>query len=218
MKFIPVLFTLLVLVCLLSGCVESFFNFPTTYESHPTKITYTIFYGYAVNCSGSGRYEINYDCDIPDVLLGNYDYSILYRNDFKILDMVNNSFIRWNVSGDDETFFELGLSVDVVAQSFLIQDLNGEGSLSIEELKSNYPVIVDKYLQAQSNNDIVLIDPFDPNIIDVAQNIADLAGTDDSFLLAKEIFSWFSKNTVYKIHDGIGSVQPAAAAPVHPGA
>ncbi len=41
----------------------------TTYESHPTKISYKIKYGYFINSTGSGNYEIKYDCDIPEVLL-----------------------------------------------------------------------------------------------------------------------------------------------------
>lgn len=193
-----------------SGCIDSIFDFPTTYESHPVKISYTISYGYVATCTGSGRYEINYDCDLPDILLGNNDYNILYNQDYKLINIINNSFVRWNISGDDESTYNLGISADVIVQSFIVRDLSGEDASSVQQIKISYPDILDKYSNIQSNGELLLIDPSDPNIKRIAQDIVDLSESDNSFLLAKDIFIWFSDNTDYNVHNDVNGVQPAA--------
>ena len=57
---------------IISGCLD-YLNInsgKTIYESHPTKVSYTIDYGYNVNCIGIGDYNIKYNCDKPEVLIG----------------------------------------------------------------------------------------------------------------------------------------------------
>ncbi len=209
-KIIPILTVVLLLVPIFSGCIDSLFNIPTTYEAHPTKISYTIRYGYIVTCTGTGKYEITYDCDIPEVLQGISSYHPLYAQGFKVITFVNNSFLHWNISGDDETTYELGITASVVAQSFLVSDLSGADALTVQEVNTLYPIISKKYLQMQSNGSARLIDPANSNIKRIAQNVVDEAETDNSFLLAKALFLWLKENTAYQIHSDIGSVQPAA--------
>jgi len=91
---------LLILIMSTSGCLEYFdFGGGTTYESHPTKVRYIISYGYKVNCSGTGKYTIHYDCDLPEILLGSVSTEILHPQDYESISLVNNSAIRWNISG-----------------------------------------------------------------------------------------------------------------------
>ena len=209
-NLIPILTIVLLLVPIFSGCIDSFLDFPTTYEAHPTKISYTIRYGYNVTCTGTGKYTVTYDCDIPEVLQGIPSYHPLYAQDFEVVTLVNNSFLSWNISGDDETTFELGITATVVAESFLVSDLNGANAVAVQELSTLYPTVSKKYLQMQSNGSALLIDPANANIKTIAQNVVDEAETDNSFILAKELFLWLKENTEYKIHKRDGSVQPAA--------
>lgn len=208
-NLIPLLTIVLLIVPIFSGCIDSFLDFPTTYEAHPTKISYTIRYGYNVTCTGTGKYTVTYDCDIPEVLQGIPSYHPLYAQGFKVVPLVNNSFLSWNISGDDETTFELGITATVVAESFLVSDLNGADAVAVQEISTLYSIIANKYLQEQSNGSALLIDPADANIKTIAQNVVDEAETDNSFILAKELFLWLKENTEYKTHKRDGSVQPA---------
>jgi len=209
-NLIPILTIVLLLVPIFSGCLDSFLDFPTTYEAHPTKISYTIRYGYNVTCTGTGKYTVTYDCGIPEVLQGIPSYHPLYAQGFEVVTLVNNSFLSWNISGDDETTFELGITATVVAESFLVSDLNGANAVAVQEISTLYSIIANKYLQEQSNGSALLIDPANANIKTIAQNVVDEAETDNSFILAKELFLWLKENTEYKIHKRDGSVQPAA--------
>jgi transglutaminase-like putative cysteine protease len=209
-NLIPILIIVLLLVPIFSGCIDSILDFPTTYEAHPTKVSYTIHYGYTVTCTGSGTYEVNYDCDTPDVLKGVVSYHQLYALEFDNIVLVNNTFLRWNLSADDEATYELGITASVVAESFLVSDLTGVDAKTVQEIAVMYPDITTKYLQEQSNGSVLLIDPTNANIKIIAQNIVDEAETDNSFILAKELFLWLKENTEYKIHKRDGSVQPAA--------
>ena len=129
--------------------IDSFLDFPTTYEAHPTKISYTIRYGYNVTCTGTGKYTVTYDCDIPEILQGISSDHPLYAQDFEVVTLVNNSFLSWNISGDDETTFELGISATVVAESFLVSDLNGADAVAVQEISTLYSIIANKYFQEQ---------------------------------------------------------------------
>jgi hypothetical protein len=208
-RFILVL-TIVVVFSLLSGCFDSLLNIPTTYESHPTKISYTIVYGYKITCSGTGVYEINYDCDIPDILLGSQSYHPLYAYDFETITLVNNSYLHWNISGDDEKIFTLGISANIVAESFLVSDLSGSHALSIQEIAEIYPALSLKYSRIQSNGSAALIDPYNDDIQQTAVSIVGESETDNAFLVAKELFIWLEENTNYQTHRKIGGVQPAA--------
>ena len=209
-NLIPILTIVLLLVPIFSGCIDSLLDFPTTYESHPTKISYTIRYGYNVTCTGTGTYTITYDCDIPEVLTGHRSFHPLFAQGFKSIPIFNNDFLSWNISEDKEASFDLGITASVVAESFLVSDLSGTDALTIQEIKTSYPTKSERYLQLQSNRSARLIDPTNSNIKSVAQNVVDEAETDNSFLLAKSLFLWLKENTAYQIHNDAGSVQPAA--------
>lgn len=201
----------LVLLCciVLSGCTETLLNFSTTYESHPTQISYTIRYGYLLNSTGTGNYQINYNCNIPTVLSGEVNYQVLYDQEYQQQRMYGNEFISWNISNSEVAFYELGIEAHVVAETFLIEDLTGSHALSIQEIRQRYPDTSSQYLQGQSNGTIYFINPSDSSIQTLAQDIVSDLQTNNSFLLAKELFIWLKTNTQYKIHEQDIGVQPA---------
>jgi transglutaminase-like putative cysteine protease len=198
---------ILVLVVVLSGC-EVIFP-PTIYESTPTKIRYDISYGYYVNSTGTGRYEIVYWCDTPEVLVGTTTYDLLYNHEYQTKTLVNNTFIRWNISGKDEQTYELGLTAQVESESYLITDLKGENALTIQEISDMHPEIVNQFTRVQANETTRFIDPYDTAIIAIAETIHSNAETNNSFLLSKELFVWLKEHIQYQTHPNDGGVRPA---------
>lgn len=198
----------LVIVVVLSGC-EMILP-PTTYESQPTKVRYDLSYGYRVTCTGTGRYEITYLCDTPEVLIGTATYTLLYPTSYNTETLSNNTFIRWNISGNDEKIYELGLTVHVEAESYLVSDLKGGDALTIQEIQDLYPALVQKYTQVQANGPTRFIDPENPDIITIAERAHRNTETNNSFLVAKSLFIWLKQNTLYQAHPDQEGVQPAA--------
>jgi hypothetical protein len=180
------------------------------YESHPTKIRYNIRYGYWINCSGTGKYVIDYDCDKPEILIGEAPSELLYSNDYKNKTLANNTLVNWNISGKNNNNYKLGIAANVTAESFLITDLSGDGALSLQEIKTNYPIIFNQYCHKQSANGTVYIDPNNVDIESTAQDILDQTDNNNSLILAKELFIWLKQNTDYKIHTINNEVQPAS--------
>jgi len=203
---------LLILIMFTSGCLEYFnvdFDGDTTYESNHTKVRYIISYGYKVNCSGTGKYTIHYDCDLPEILLGSVYTEMLYQQDYESISLANNTVIRWNISGKDSHYYKLGVRANVEVESFLVTDLNGNGALTLQEIKTFYPNLVDRYCTEQSDNNIVYMDPYNLNIKSTAQTVLEKANSNNSFIVAKELFKWLKQNTVYQIHTTNNNVQPA---------
>jgi len=199
---------MLVLVVVLSGC-EVIFP-PTTYEPTSTKVRYDISYGYLVNCTGTGRYEITYVCNPPSVLVGTVTYDRLYDHEYETKTLVNNTFILWNVSGTEQQTYELGITAHVITNNYLVPDLNGEDAVTIQVLQEKYPAIERQYTQSQGNETICFINPTNPNITTIARTVVENAGTNNSFLLAQSLFSWLKKNIQYQTHPGEEGVRPAA--------
>jgi hypothetical protein len=199
---------LLILILLCSGC-EMVLP-PTTYESTPTKISYDLSYGYQVNCSGTGIYEINYRCDTPEVLNGVVTYDILYPREFQQQTLLNNTFIQWNISGNDEQTYLLGCTAHVEAESYLLADLNGENAASIQELQNRNHKVVRQYLQVQGNETARYIDPENPDIITIGTTVQKQAKTNNTLLLAKALFTWLKEHIQYQTHPDEGGVQPVA--------
>lgn len=200
--------SMLVLLVLLSGC-EVIFP-PTIYESTPTKISYDISYGYLVNCSDVKKYEVSYFSDVPTVLVGTITRNLLYPQEYQTKTLLNNTIIHWNISGTDDRNYTLGITAHVTAESYLVSDLNGENALTIQTLHQQYPTIIDQYTQPQVNKTIRYIDPNNPNINMIAQNVVENAETNNSFLQAQSLFVWLKENIHYQLHSGEDEVRPAA--------
>ncbi len=191
-------FSLVVLIVLLSGC-EMIFP-PITYESTPTRISYDLSYGYHVNISGSGRYELSYLCDTPEVLLGTATYGLLHNTDYQTKNLFNNTVISWNISGKNNRTIELGITTKINVESYLVSDLNGKNALTIQQIHNTYQKITMQYTRLQANKTIRFIDPVNPSIKTVAETIYANEKTNNSFLVAKSLFTWLKQNIAYQLH------------------
>ena len=194
------LVSILILVILFStGCTDLLkLDSKTIYEAHPTKISYTISYGYEVNISGSGEYNLVYDCDEPEVLKGIVSTVISENIDYTLRTIATYNQMRsWNITSSVTKDYDLGITATVICESFIVSDISGKHALTVEELRNRHPDIVDRYTNAQSKDDTVYINPLNPEII----NIVDLINESNSFIYAKKLFIWLKQNTVYKIHN-----------------
>lgn len=209
--FTTLIFVLIILV--LSGCLD-FFNTNSgtvTYEKYPTKIRYTVSYGYWANCSGNGKYNIRYDCEVPQMMPGGKINSIeILDNNYedKIV-ATHNAMKSWNISASENKNYELGITATIESESFIVSDLNGADALSLQEIISRYSGLVVQYCQVQSNDTTTFINPDDPEIQEVTSGVLNRAGTNNTFLVAKELFIWLKENTEYKLHpEGDNNTQP----------
>jgi len=210
-KAISIVFILILLGLALTGCFELFQKTEdkTTYTSHPIKVRYTISYGYDIECDGTGKFNILYDCDIPEVLNGP-PVSISELNpNFSNITLVNNPMKRWDINGSGTNSYQLGITAEVTAESFIVSDLTGADALTISEIKNQHYPIYSKYTNAQSNDTITFIDPNNVAIKTIAQNELDESHTNNSFIVAKNLFIWLKEETTYLKHIGNEHVQPA---------
>lgn len=206
-KIIIPIFILVLITLIFSGCVDFLIDGSTTYESHPTMIGYTIIYGYKVNCTGSGDYDITYDCDVPEVLVGQIMSILVNNNSYENRTLATFNVVKsWNINSNVNKEYDLGITASVRLASYNVVDLNGANALSISDINSS---LVDQYCQAQSSDGTTYIDPNDPNIKAKANEILNNAGTNNSFLVAKVLFIWLKEQTAYIIHLTNNSVQPS---------
>ena len=212
-KIITTCLILILLLLSMSGCTEilKLNDNSTTYEAHPTNVRYKISYGYFINCSGTGNYEILYDCDKPDEYITSKisALKILYNNYYEQKTFFNNEMICWNITENTENNYKLGITANIDTTSYMVADLSGKNAATTEEIKNNYASIYDQYTKKQSVDGITYIDPDNTEIKSIAETVLGQT-SNNSFLLAKELFSWLKQNTQYAIHlTGDGSVQPA---------
>ncbi len=204
------IFILFFCLVLVSGCVEKIFvSDGVTYQECTTKTSYTISYGYQIKCSGEGKLNVIYECDTPEVLDGQTSILEALYPEYENITLASfNNMKKWNLSKNTCNEFNLGLKASVVAEVFLVSDLTGEDALSIEDIKENYPGYVSKYCKVQSNESKRFIDPENAVIKNQANLILSNSGTNNSFVVAKEIFTWLKQNTEYLIHNpGFNDVQ-----------
>jgi len=195
----------------ISGCLD-FININsglTIYESHPTKVRYTIDYGYNVNCTGVGDYNIKYNCDKPEILIGLVKIVNLFHDqDYFETTITHNDVIHWNISDDGNKNYKLGLVATIEIESFLVSDLSGKGAETLQGLQDNYKDIINQYCCKQLNSTITFIDPEDSLIKTTVNNILNITKSNNSFILAKELFIWLKQNTNYQTHIRDNNIQP----------
>jgi transglutaminase-like putative cysteine protease len=181
------------------------------YEAHPTEVSYTIEYGYLINCTGFGKYNIKYDCDLPEVLEGEIISTVVHDNNYenKIL-ATFNTVKSWNITSESSMTYDLGITASVRSEYFLVSDLNGKDALTIQEIQNQYPDLVDQYCKPQSNGTITFIDPNNALIKATANYVLNQAETNNSFLVAKELFKWLKHQTTYGTNSGQTNVKPAS--------
>lgn len=208
---IIILFFLCISQC---GCLEYIVNIPELktiiYESHPTTIEYQIKYGYYVDIDGTGKSILHNKEDLPEVLIGSISNITIHSQlQSETVTLADNEMILWNETFYNDQYLFIGISSDVTSQSFLISDLEGTNALNIQEIQTSYPHLINQYCQAQGNKTETIIDPHHPTIQQKANEIYQTSKTNNSFLLAKNIFTWLKTNTEYQIHEDQQSVQPS---------
>lgn len=199
---------LLVFLVIISGC--ELILPPTTYEASPTRISYELSYGYSINSTGNGIFEIIYWCDTPEILRGTTRYTLLYDQEYETKTVLNNTFIHWNISARDERTFQLGITATVEAATYYITDLNGENALTLIELREDHTKIMNQYTRLQANETIRFIDPSDPEIVFIANAVLQNIQSNNTFVVAKALFSWLKQNVEYNTHPDEKTVRSAA--------
>ena len=192
-----------------SGCLDGLTQLPTTYEAHPTMISYALEYGYEVTVDGPGRYDISYRCDYPDVLSGTVFPVLLYKPKASTTIMADNQMVWWNLSGMNETTFRLGIRAVVTASSEVLSDLSGDNALDINAIEQQYPDLVAQYTRLQANDSIIFIDPDDIVIRQTVQQIMASLNSSNALLITKAFFKWLKTYAEYQIHPEDEGVQPA---------
>ena len=101
-KIIPI-FILLISLVFVSGCLEKILEETgVTYQEQPTKISYTISYGYSLECSGMGDFNLMYDCDTPEVLNGQATIIEVLNPEYEDITLASfNDMKSWNISKDN---------------------------------------------------------------------------------------------------------------------
>ena len=201
-------FILILSALMLSGC---FGDGTVTYQKYPTLISYAVHYGYFINTTGTGSYEKVYDCDIPELLSGSSSvtWEILYNHNFTQTTKANNELISWSIDGNGESSHKLGISAVVTSYSFYVSDLNGADALTISEIQTNHLDIYEQYTQPQYYDDTAYVDPNNLIIQNIALAELDEAASNNSFLVAKQLFIWLKQNTEYGIDPFDASTKPA---------
>ena len=212
MKTKPYTFLIVTLIFILplTGCLDIITDTTITYEKHPTTISYTLTYGYLINCTGQGKYELFYTCDLPEIIQGSLSYELFHTQDYTTAIQAQNQIIQWNITDTTNQQYNLGISTTVTAQTFLTTDLNGNQALSLQEIQQEHPHLIEQYCTIQANDTTTLIDPTYQPIQNTAQFIQNKLQTNNSYLLAKQLFIWLKENTVYQTHPINGGVQPSA--------
>jgi transglutaminase-like putative cysteine protease len=191
----------LVFIMVFAGCTQLLGDNTLRYLSRPTRILYDIQYGYTINVSGYGPYNITYFSDPPRVVSGSIVALSLF-NPEKSVERIsgNNQRYLWSYAGNSPTTYAPGISASVTSQTYFTPDLNGETAATIEQLTTNFPSLVHQYTQAQMVDNVVYIDPLNPNIMATSTQIHSQLQTNNSLLLAKGLFAWLKENTQYVLH------------------
>ena len=201
---------LLVIILWLSGCQGLLPWSSTVYQAQPTQIQYDISYGYHINSTGIGSYDITYLCDVPQASNEAASYDVLFPRDYQTTTQANNTFVKWNFSRSDAASFDLGVIAHVSAENVLVADLTGKDAMPLDELRTLSPTVVRTYTHVQGNGTTAFIDPNNPQIAGIARQVQNAERTNNTFLLAKALFVWLKTNLHYQLHPESEGVQPAA--------
>jgi len=202
---------IVVLCVLFTGCTDLLLiDGNIRYQQQPTSVQYTIEYGYTIECKGTGEYELSYLCDLPSVVQGSIASTLpLYAQFYREIMIHNNSVFKWNISGDTDATYTLGVSSAVQSTTLYVADLNGERALTTSQIRQQYADLVEQYCRTQSVDDVLYINPDDQAITEKAHAIRRQENTDNSFLLAKALFVWLKTNFSYCVHPENPNVQTA---------
>jgi hypothetical protein len=199
------IFLSLFLISLLtiSGCINlenSFFTSKTTYEQEPIQITYEINYGYQINITGNGSATVTYQEYLPQTPNGEVYFESInpIEQNEKITD--NNHKIFWNQSLGNTINQSYTINAHIIQNPIITSDLTGKKSLTLQQIKTMHPAIYNTYCKKMGNQTTTFIDPTNPRINSIGQQILSSTNTQNAFLLGKQVFSWLKNNTMYQKH------------------
>lgn len=203
----------LLIITPLNGCLDVLDpllnNNTITYEAHPTTIHYDVMYGYIVNTSGSGSSTVLCTQDTPELINGLVKDLQITPLGSKSTIIADNDMIEWNDTKQGTNSITYKVVAQIESNDFFIDDLSGSTAMTIDEIQSTFPDLIEAYCQLQGDNETVYIDPSDTDIQQIAQSIKENGNTENSLLIAKELFIWLKNNTRYKIHPLQKEAQPA---------
>jgi len=197
---------LLLIITLMAGCIKIdflFSNIEVYYEKDVTVARFTINYGYIVNCTSNKKYNIFCMLGIP---LSDYEnvLSLNWTDDPLQKTISGNKILRWNISDSKAKKYNLGVRVDLISAAFLVNLSDWRKALTVEEMRLYYNSLIKQYCHNASNGSVNLIEPFHPMIHDIALSIRNSCKSNNTFIIAREVFRWLKENTEYRTHKGKG--------------
>jgi transglutaminase-like putative cysteine protease len=152
---------------------------------------------------------VNYTEGLPTLLFG----SITNTNDLsnfesKKIIISNYPMIQWNISLNNQGQFILGVSSQVLSNGYIIKDLEGTNALTIDEIEKYHSDLIDQFCKNQYFKSTCYLNPSDISIKQKANTIKANANSNNSLIIAKEIFKWLKGNTQYSINE-VSDAQPA---------
>jgi hypothetical protein len=117
--------------------------------------------------------------------------------------------IIWKETFKDTHNLFFGVSADVTSHCNIITNLDEQNAITINEIKNQYPLLINQYCQIQGNTTECLVDPTDPMIKQTALSLQKTSNTNSSFHLAKQLFIWLKTNTEYQNHISSHQIQPS---------
>jgi len=197
---------LILTIAVMAGCVkiDFFNNIEVYYEKDVTTVMMTINYGYVVNCMKNIKYNIFCTLGVPS---SNYENILSVKwTDTPIQDIISgNKIFKWNVSGSVAKKYNLTVKASLISTAFLVNLSDWKNALTIEKLKLYHNDLIKQYCHNASNGSANLIEPYNPMIHDIATMVKNQCKSNNTFILARELFRWLKENTVYKTHESGGT-------------
>ncbi len=203
------------IICIIFSTTSGCFNLlddlsKTMYASSPTRIRYTISYGYNVTASGSGKYEIAYGCELPFVLQGTVHYHLLTPDNYVLMHLGNTTLVQWNITSEEPNEYHLGVTATIDASHVYLSDLSGKNAATLSELNNKYPDLVAQYCNEQSNGNTVVIAPNHIRVQQTAHQVLRDVNSTNSLQIAQALFIWLKEHITYAVHMNNTNVQPAS--------
>jgi len=197
---------LLLIITVMAGCIKiNFFsNVEVYYEKDVTKAMLTISYGYIVNCTGDKKYNIFCTLGAPStlyetILFLNWTGNPLQENKSK------NKIFKWSINNSENKEYNFSIKTSLISTAFLVNLSDWKKALTTEKMKLYHNNLIKQYCHNASNGSVNLIEPYNPMIYNIAISVKKDCNSNNTFILARELFRWLKDNTEYKTHEGKGT-------------
>jgi hypothetical protein len=199
---------LLILLIILTGCIRIDFisNIEAYYEKEPIAISYTLVYGYNVSCIGNKKYNIFCTLNAPSNLYENIIF-LNWSDKKNVTEEIisGNRLVKWNVSGFGIGSHLFSITTKILASATIVNLSDWKDALTLEEIKTYHKDLIEQYCHNNSNETVTLIEPYNTTIFSIANSVRNSSNSNNTFILAKELFKWLKQNTDYKLHQTEGT-------------